>query len=224
MKAWKTVDTDHADLIARGALLIGTLADHVALETPALASAAPPCWAFCMTEPNWRMKDSGDGPRAIFEISDVPLLSRYIMQTFAFERLSAATTSIGSCDLALEETLAYMKTREAFGREHPALQSFTNLVFFNAWNDNIIYYGKMTPAKDDFLLFAVNLDPRNGQGADFEVPLWEFGLPDEASIDAKDLVSDTRFTWQGKVQHVWRDPYERPYAIWQLNQPGEALR
>ncbi|MDB5095609.1 MAG: citronellyl-CoA dehydrogenase [Cyanobacteria bacterium RYN_339] len=41
---------------------------------------------------------------------------RYIMQTFAFERLSAATTSIGSCDLALEETLAYMKTREAFGR------------------------------------------------------------------------------------------------------------
>ena len=40
MKAWKTVDAEHADLVARGALLIGTLADHVALETPALASAA----------------------------------------------------------------------------------------------------------------------------------------------------------------------------------------
>ena len=25
----------------------------------------------------------------------------------------------------------------------------------------------------------VNLDPHNGQGADFEVPLWEFGLPDD---------------------------------------------
>ena len=30
-------------------------------------------------------------------------------------------------------------------REHPALQSFANLTFYNAWNDNILYYGKMTP-------------------------------------------------------------------------------
>jgi starch synthase (maltosyl-transferring) len=109
-------------------------------------------------------------------------------------------------------------------REHPALQSFTNLVFYNAWNDSILYYGKMTPAKDDFLLFAVNLDPHNGQGADFEVPLWEFGLPDEASIEAENLVTDTRFTWHGKVQHMWLDPHERPYAIWRLNPPGEARR
>ena len=72
-------------------------------------------------------------------------------------------------------------------REHPALQSFTDLTFYNAWNDNILYFGKSTPAKDDFILFAVNLDPHNGQGADFEVPLWEFGLPDEASIEAEDL-------------------------------------
>lgn len=90
MKAWKTVDADHADLVTRGALLIGTLADHVALENPALASAAPPCWAFCMTEPNWRMKGQAESPRAIFEISDVPLLSRYIMQTFAVQIQGAA--------------------------------------------------------------------------------------------------------------------------------------
>ncbi len=91
-------------------------------------------------------------------------------------------------------------------REHPALQSFANLTFYNAWNDNILYYGKMTPAKDDFVLFAVNLDPHNGQGADFEVPLWEFGLPDEAAIEAEDLVTGNRFTWHGKIQHVWLDP------------------
>ena len=33
-------------------------------------------------------------------------------------------------------------------REHPALQSFANVTFYNAWNDNILYYGKTTPAKD----------------------------------------------------------------------------
>jgi starch synthase (maltosyl-transferring) len=107
-------------------------------------------------------------------------------------------------------------------REHPALQEFANLAFYNAWNDNILYYGKMTPAKDDFLLFAVNLDPHHPQGAHFEAPLWEFGLPDEASIEAEDLVTGHRFTWTGKVQHMWLDPQERPYAIWRLNPPGET--
>ncbi len=107
-------------------------------------------------------------------------------------------------------------------REHPALQSFTNLTFYNAWNDNILYYGKATPAKDDFLLFAVNLDPHNVQAADFEVPLWEFGLPDEAAIAAEDLVTGARFNWQGKVQHMVLDPASRPYAIWRLFTPGAA--
>jgi starch synthase (maltosyl-transferring) len=106
-------------------------------------------------------------------------------------------------------------------REHPALQEFTNLNFYNAWNDNILYYGKSTPAKDDFLLFAVNLDPHHAQGAHFEVPLWEFGLPDEAAIEVEDLVEGDRFTWQGKVQHMLLDPQQRPYAIWRLNPPGE---
>jgi starch synthase (maltosyl-transferring) len=102
-------------------------------------------------------------------------------------------------------------------QEHPALQSFTNLTFYNAWNDNILYYGKMTPAKDDFLLFAVNLDPHNPQGAHFEVPLWEFGLPDEATISVEDLVTGATFEWHGKVQHMHLDPQERPFAIWRLS-------
>ena len=40
-----------------------------------------------------------------------------------------------------------------------------------------------------FLLIALNLDPHHPQGAHFEVPLWEFGLPDDASIGVEDLVS-----------------------------------
>jgi starch synthase (maltosyl-transferring) len=51
------------------------------------------------------------------------------------------------------------------------------------------------------------------------VPLWEFGLPDHASIDAVDLAADRRVTWTGKIQHVRLDPAERPYAIWRLVPP-----
>jgi len=107
-------------------------------------------------------------------------------------------------------------------RNHPALQQFKNLNFYNAWNDHILYYGKATPDKDEFLLFAVNLDPHNVQAAHFEVPLWEFGLPDEASIAVEDLVTGKRFAWSGKVQHMLLDPKDRPYAIWRLAKPEGA--
>ena len=105
-------------------------------------------------------------------------------------------------------------------REQPALTHFTGLAFYNAWNDNILYYGKRTPDLSNFVLVAVNLDPHHGQGAHFEVPLWEFGLPDDASIEVEDLVTGYRFTWHGKVQHVWIDPHDRPYFVWRLVPPG----
>jgi starch synthase (maltosyl-transferring) len=105
-------------------------------------------------------------------------------------------------------------------RQHPALRDFTNIEFYNAWNDNILYYGRRTPDRESFILVAVNLDPHAAQGADFEVPLWEFGLPDHASIRAEDLVTGQPFTWRGKIQHMQLDPAVRPYEIWRLI--GEA--
>ncbi|WP_423738615.1 alpha-1,4-glucan--maltose-1-phosphate maltosyltransferase [Chelativorans petroleitrophicus] len=105
-------------------------------------------------------------------------------------------------------------------RENPALRQFTNLKFYNAWNDSILYYGKFTDDLSNFLLFAVNLDPHNPQGAHFEVPLWEFGLPDDATIEAEDLVTGEPFAWTGKMQHMFFDPRQRTYMAWRLIAPG----
>ena len=116
----------------------------------------------------------------------------------------------------IREDVALMnKLRHA----HPALQEFANIEFYNIWNDNILYYGKRTADKSSFLLFAVNLDPHNGQGGNFEVPLWELGLPDNAAVEVEDLVSQYFFTWQGKIQHVHIEPHQRPYFIWRLIAP-----
>jgi starch synthase (maltosyl-transferring) len=100
-----------------------------------------------------------------------------------------------------------------------ALQMFDNVTFYNAWNENILYYSKSTPDRSDFLLFAVNLDSHAAHGAHFEVPLWEAGLADDATIEAEDLVVGRRFTWTGKVQHMWPDPNDQPYLIWRLFGP-----
>lgn len=107
-------------------------------------------------------------------------------------------------------------------RASPALQIFENTTFYNAWNDQILYYGKATANLEEFLLFAVNLDPHHAQEADFEVPLWEFGLPDHATVEVEDVVSGHRFTWTGKVQHVRLDPNELPYVVWRLHPLGRG--
>jgi starch synthase (maltosyl-transferring) len=105
-------------------------------------------------------------------------------------------------------------------RDNPALHELTNLRFYNAWNDNIIYYGKMTAAKDNIILVAVNLDPYHAQAANFEVPLWELNLPDWGDVQVEDLFTGSQFVWHGKVQHVWLDPKLNPCAIWRLTPPG----
>ena len=108
----------------------------------------------------------------------------------------------------------------AIRRTNPALQQFTGLTFHNAWNDNILYYAKETADLANVVLVAVNLDPHHVQAAHFEVPLWQYGLPDHSSIEVEDLVTGARFTWTGKIQHVELDPHVRPYAIWRLIPPG----
>jgi starch synthase (maltosyl-transferring) len=106
-------------------------------------------------------------------------------------------------------------------RAYPALQTHLNVSFYNAWNDQILYYGKRLPGAAEIILVAVNLDPHHAQECDFEIPLWEFGLADHDGLDVEDLVAGTRFRWQGKVQHLRLDP-GRPYAIWRATPPGEA--
>lgn len=98
-------------------------------------------------------------------------------------------------------------------RYEPALQSHVGLTFYKAFNDQIIFYGKKAKGHHDMILVAVSLDPHLPQEADFELPLWEWGLPDSGALDIEDLVVGDRWAWQGKMQHVRLSP-DLPYAIW----------
>ena len=105
-------------------------------------------------------------------------------------------------------------------RDHPALRQFTDLVFCPAHHDQVLAYAKR--AGDDFVLIHVNLDPHNAAAFHFEIPLWELGLPDDASVEVRDLIHGNSFTWHGKTQWLELDPQTRPYAIWQIIAPGVA--
>lgn len=106
-------------------------------------------------------------------------------------------------------------------RENPALWDFRNITFAHAWNDQIIAYVRTTPEKDNCIFVLVNLDPRNRQECTYEVPLWEFGLPDHAAIEVEDLLNGGRFTLHGKSHRIALDPAERSVVIWRLIPPGK---
>jgi starch synthase (maltosyl-transferring) len=104
-------------------------------------------------------------------------------------------------------------------RENPALWDFRNITFLNAWNDNVLSYLRITPEKDNALLILVNLDPKNRQECTYEVPLWEFGLPDHGVIAVEDLLGGYKFTLSGKTHRIALDPAERSVVIWRLSLP-----
>jgi starch synthase (maltosyl-transferring) len=101
-------------------------------------------------------------------------------------------------------------------RENPALQSQRSLRFYNAFNEQVLWYGKRTPQLDNFILVAVSLDPHQVQESRFEVPLWEFGLPDDGVFEVEELMRGLQFRWHGKLQH-WRFvPWELPFAVFRV--------
>jgi starch synthase (maltosyl-transferring) len=105
-------------------------------------------------------------------------------------------------------------------KAHPALQSHLGVKFYNAFNDQILLFGKMAPSAADMILVAVSFDPHNVQEATFELPLWEWKLPDHGSLVIEDLMRGHKFVWTGKLQRVRLDPHELPFAIWRIAPGG----
>ena len=110
-------------------------------------------------------------------------------------------------------------------RANPALQTHLGFQAYTVWNDNILYFGKRTEDLDNFILVAISLDPHNAQEAHFELPLWEFGLPDDAEMFGEDLMTGHTWTWYGKTQWMRIDPAHLPFGIWRLTaqQPDPDL-
>ncbi|MBI6923722.1 alpha-1,4-glucan--maltose-1-phosphate maltosyltransferase [Pseudomonas putida] len=102
-------------------------------------------------------------------------------------------------------------------RQNPALQSHLGLTLLNCWNDNILYFAKRTPARDNYILIAVSLDPHNAQEAHFELPLWELGLDDGAETHGEDLMNGHRWSWYGKTQFMRIEPWHQPFGIWRIS-------
>ncbi|HEV7268684.1 MAG TPA: alpha-1,4-glucan--maltose-1-phosphate maltosyltransferase [Falsiroseomonas sp.] len=109
----------------------------------------------------------------------------------------------------------------AIRRANPALQTHLGVAFHNAFNDQVLWYRKATEDRGNVVLCAVSVDPHHLQETSVEVPLWEWGLPDDAALEVEDLMRDgRRFTWHGKMQRIRLDPSDLPFGIWRVRPAG----
>ena len=98
-------------------------------------------------------------------------------------------------------------------KQNRALQMYTNLRFYHADNDAILFYAKMTAARDNIILVVVNLDPHRKQNSFIDVPTEEFGQMESDEYEVHDLLSDARYRWRGRKSYVELDPHIQPAHI-----------
>jgi len=110
----------------------------------------------------------------------------------------------------------YITRLNRIRKENRALHEYRNLRFFEAENDAVLFYGKMTEARDNIILVVVNLDPYQPRDSFINVPVEEFGWLEGESYQVHDLLTDERFLWRGRRNFVKLDPHTRPAHIFRL--------
>ncbi|MCQ8277900.1 alpha-1,4-glucan--maltose-1-phosphate maltosyltransferase [Acetobacteraceae bacterium KSS8] len=98
----------------------------------------------------------------------------------------------------------------------PALRSHRGVSFLPAANDAVLFFEKATRNRGDVLLVAISMDPYNEQTATIDLPLWKWGLPDQAALRIDDLVTDESFVLYGRTQQLTLSP-QSPYRIWRAS-------
>jgi starch synthase (maltosyl-transferring) len=98
-------------------------------------------------------------------------------------------------------------------KENRALQLYTDLRFHDAENDAILFYSKMTPARDNIILVVVNLDPHRKQNSFVYVPIESFGQMESDVYQVEDLLSGATYTWRGRRNYVELDPAIQPAHV-----------
>ncbi len=98
-------------------------------------------------------------------------------------------------------------------RDARALQSDHSLQFHTVDNDQIIAYSKATDDRSGIILAIVNLDVRHKQSGWVELPLRNFGVDPYQPFQVEDLLTGTRYRWQGERNYVELDPSQMPAHI-----------
>lgn len=108
----------------------------------------------------------------------------------------------------------YIGQLNAIREEHPALQEYDNLQFFEVQNESIIGYVKRTNDNSDIIVVFCNLNPFETQSAWFNLPIGDWGIADDHQYLAVDEINGGQVhSWTGSWQELTLDPKVNPTMI-----------
>jgi starch synthase (maltosyl-transferring) len=109
-------------------------------------------------------------------------------------------------------------------RANPALASNERLKFHSIDNSQLIAYSKTTEDLANIILVVVNLDPHYTQSGWLDLPLDYFGLDSHQAFQVHDLLTDSRYLWQGTRNYVELDPHSMPAHILRIRRRVRSER
>src|SRR6266478_5836505 len=104
------------------------------------------------------------------------------------------------------QSYTYFTWLNSIRRENRALHSMRGLRFYPSSSPHVLFYGKMTPARDNVILVAVNLDPFATHETTLELPLEEIGIAADETYELHELLADQRRLIRGARHTVSLDP------------------
>src|SRR5262245_12827227 len=142
--------------------------------------------------------------------SGFELVENTPVRTGSEEYLDSEKYQIKVRDYARGDGLAGLVTRvNEIRRAHRALQFDSGLAFHATDNEQLLCYSKRAPDETDPVLLVINLDPVNMQHGHVKLPLYDWGIPLDAAVEARDLLSGDTYVWRGEWNYVRLDPQTR---------------
>ena len=102
-------------------------------------------------------------------------------------------------------------------RQNRALQLSTNLTFYGSDDPQVLFYGKMTPERDNAVFVAASLDFFIPRSSLVEVPIAELGIDEDEPYRMHEVLSDRWFEWRGPRGYVELRPEVDPAQIFVLH-------
>lgn len=133
------------------------------------------------------------------------------------EYLDSEKYQIRNWDLDRHDSLKnYIARINRIRKENIALQYNRRLCFHSVDNDELLCYSKSTDDLTNIILVVVNLDPHHTQSGWVNIPLNTFELDIDQPYQVHDLLSNSRFIWNGAHNYVQLDPHVVPAHIFRL--------
>jgi starch synthase (maltosyl-transferring) len=143
-------------------------------------------------------------------------LMEHVARPGSEEYLDNEKFQLRSWDLDREDSLRDVITLvNRIRRENPALQD-NRIAFHPTDNPNLLCFSKRSANGENVVLVVVNLDAQHAHAGWTDLDLGALGIGANESYQVHDLLSESRYQWQGGRGYVAIDPGIIPASIFRI--------